>query len=56
MSDVDLMKTVRYADLKDWEVVAKDTYRLTVEGGWLYRYQVRHSHEQTVPAMVFVPR
>ena len=38
-----------------WEEVADYTYRLEVPGGWLYRYQVHHTHQQCVPAMVFVP-
>jgi hypothetical protein len=41
--------------MTDWETVAENTYRLAIAGGWLYRYQTRHTHQTTVPSIVFVP-
>ncbi len=39
---------------KEWEQIADYTYRLKVEGGYLYRY-IKMYFESVAVSMVFVP-
>ncbi len=44
----DAVRAAKFADRPEWDDVTWRTYRLKVEGGWLYRYGYSE-------AMTFVP-
>jgi hypothetical protein len=45
----DMERQSKFENQPRWEEITWMTYRLSVPGGWLYRYEV------TEPVMAFVP-